>query len=62
MLHRLGHGDLAEMGGLLARAVPPVRPVVMLAAGSELTGRVVTYRCPGGRPAGTVARAVRSPS
>ena len=50
LLRRVGHGDIAEMGALLARAVPPVAPAVMLAAGPELTGRVVTYRWPAGGP------------
>jgi len=50
LLRRGGHGDIAEMGALLARAVPPVVPAVMLAAGPELTGRVVTYRWPVGGP------------
>ena len=60
LLRRLGHGDIAEMGALLARAVPPVAPAVMLAAGPELTGRVVTYRWPVGGPPEELARAVRS--
>jgi hypothetical protein len=46
LLRRLGDGDIAEMGALLARAVPPVVPAVMPAAGPELIGRVVTYRWP----------------
>jgi len=54
LLRRVGHGDIAEMGALLAQAVPPVTPAVMLAvmlaAGPELTGRVVTYRWPAGGP------------
>ena len=50
LLRRMGHGDIAEMGVLLAQAVPPVTPAVMLAAGPELTGRVVTYRWPAGGP------------
>jgi hypothetical protein len=50
LLRRVGHGDIAEMGVLLAQAVPPVTPAVMLAAGPELPGRVVTYRWPGGGP------------
>ena len=50
LLRRVGHGDIAEMGALLARAVPPVTPVVLLSAGPELTGRVVTYRWPVGGP------------
>jgi hypothetical protein len=51
LLRRLGHGDIAEMGLLLAQAVPPVA-AVMLAAGRELTGQVVTYRWPAGGPPG----------
>jgi len=50
LLRRVGHGDIAEMGALLAQAVPPVAASVMLAAGPELTGRVVTYRWPAGGP------------
>ncbi|HZM65865.1 MAG TPA: hypothetical protein VFC16_06145 [Nakamurella sp.] len=52
LLRRVGHGDIAEMGALLARAVPPVAASVMLPAGPELTGRVVTYRWPAGGPPG----------
>ena len=52
LLRRVGHGDIAEMGALLAQAVPPVTPAVMLTAGPELTGRVVTYRWPAGGPPG----------
>ena len=51
LLRRVGHGDVAEMGALLAQAVPPVAASVMLAPGPELTGRVVTYRWPAGGPA-----------
>ena len=36
---RVGHGDIAEMGALLAQAVPPVTAAVLLSAGPELTGR-----------------------
>jgi hypothetical protein len=50
LLRRVGHGDIAEMGALLARAIPPVPPVALLAAGPELTGRVITYRWPAGGP------------
>ena len=50
LLRRVGHGDIAEMGVLLAQAAPPVAPAVMLSAGPELTGRVVTYRWPAGGP------------
>jgi hypothetical protein len=52
LLRRVGHGDIAEMGALLAQAVPPVAPAVMLAEGPELTGRVLTYRWPAGGPPG----------
>ena len=45
-----GWGDIAEMGALLAQAVPPVTAAVLLSAGPELTGRVVTYRWPAGGP------------
>jgi len=44
LLRRVSHGDIAEMGALLAQAVPPVQPCGMLAAGPELTGRVTTHR------------------
>ncbi|HYN71925.1 MAG TPA: hypothetical protein VES60_05435 [Nakamurella sp.] len=37
LLRRVGHGDIAEMGALLAQAVAPVAPSVLLAAGPELT-------------------------
>ena len=50
LLRRMSHGDIAEMGSLLAQAAPPVPPSVMPAAGPELTGRVVTYRWPAGGP------------
>jgi len=50
LLRRVSHGDTAEMGALLAQAVPPVPPGAMLAAGPELTGRVITYRWPAGGP------------
>ena len=50
LLRRVGHGDIAEMGALLAQAVPPVTAAVLLSAGPELTGRVVTYRWPAGGP------------
>ena len=50
LLRRVGHGDIAEMGALLAQAVPPVAASVLLPAGSELTGRVVTCRWPAGGP------------
>ena len=50
LLRRVGHGDIAEMGALLAQAVPPVEASVMLPAGPGLTGRVVTRRWPAGGP------------
>jgi hypothetical protein len=53
LLRRVGHGDIAEMGARLAQAVPPVAASVMLAAGPELPGRVITYRWPAG---GSAAR------
>ena len=52
LLRRVGHGDIAEIGALLAQAVPPVAPAVMLSASPDLTGRVVTYRWPAGGPPG----------
>ena len=42
------HGDIAEMGLLLAQAVPSVPPSVTLVAGLDLTGGVVSYRWPAG--------------
>jgi len=50
LLRRVGHGDVAEMGVMLAQGVPPVSPSVMLVPGPDLTGRVVTYRWPAGGP------------
>jgi hypothetical protein len=50
LLRRVSHGDIAEMGVLLAQAVPPVAPSETFAAGPELTGRVVSYRWPAGGP------------
>ena len=39
LLRRVGHGDVAEMGVMLAQGVPPVSPSVMLVPGPDLTGR-----------------------
>jgi hypothetical protein len=50
LLRRVGHGDIAEMGALLARAVPPLAPAVMPVPGPELMGRVVSSRWPTGGP------------
>ena len=50
LLRRVSHGDIAEMGLLLAQAVPPVAPSETFAPGADLTGRVVTYRWPTGGP------------
>ena len=50
LLRRVSQGDIAKMGSLLAQAVPSVESSVALAAGLELTGRVVTYRWPAGGP------------
>ena len=50
LLRRVSHGDIAEMGLLLAQAVPPVPPADLLDAGPELTGRVVSSRWPVGGP------------
>ena len=41
LLRRVSQGDIAKMGSLLAQAVPSVESSVALAAGLELTGRVV---------------------
>jgi len=46
----VSHGDIAEMGLLLAQAVPPVAPADMLVPGPELTGRIVSSRWPVGGP------------
>jgi hypothetical protein len=50
LLRRVSHGDIAEMGSLLAQAVPPVAPSDMPVPGPELTGRVVSSRWPAGGP------------
>ena len=50
LLRRVGHGDIAEMGLLLAQAVPPVAPVDPLGQGPDLIGRVVSSRWPAGGP------------
>ena len=50
LLRRVGHGDIAEMGLLLAQAVPPVPPADLLGQGPELIGRVVSSRWPVGGP------------
>ena len=50
LLRRVSHGDIAEMGALLSRAVPPVAPADLLGPGPELTGRVVSSRWPVGGP------------
>ena len=52
LLRRVGHGDIAEMGSLLAQAVPPVAPTDLLVPGPELIGRVVSSRWPVGGPPG----------
>ena len=50
LLRRVGHGDIAGMGSLLAQAVPPVAPADPLGQGPELIGRVVSSRWPAGGP------------
>ena len=50
LLCRVGRGDTAEMGNLIARAVPPVPPRVFTDKGPELTGRVTSLRWPAGGP------------
>jgi len=50
LLCRVGRGDTAEMGNLLARAVPPVPPRVFTDKEPELTGRVTSLRWPAGGP------------
>ena len=62
LLRRLARGDGAEMGALLARAVPAVPPQVMTGPGPELTGRVTSSRWPvGGPPAELLGPAPRAP-
>ena len=43
LLRRLGHGDVAEMGALLAQAVPPVAPCLLLLLGSGWCLLVVSF-------------------
>jgi len=50
LLRRVSHGDVAEMGLMLAQAVPPVSPSGPLVPGPDLTGLVVSYRWPVGGP------------
>ena len=51
LLSRVGQGDSAEMGALLARAQPPVPAQPLLAAPlPDLPGRVESYRWPSGGP------------
>ena len=51
LLRRVSHGDIAEMGSLLAQAVPPrSRRSTCSPPGPELTGRVIIYRWPAGGP------------
>ena len=62
LLRRVGHGDIAEMGLLLAQAVPPVAPADPLGPGPELIGRVVSSRWPvGGPPEELLGPAGQSP-
>jgi hypothetical protein len=62
LLRRVSHGDIAEMGLLLAQAVPPVAPADMLGPGPELIGRVVSSRWPvGGPPQELLGPAGQSP-
>src|SRR5664279_3080749 len=60
LLRRVGHGDIAEMGALLARAVPPVAASVMLPARSRADRSGGHLPRAAQRPAGRVARALRS--
>ena len=50
LLRRVSHGDVTEVGLMLAQAVPPVSPSGPLVPGPDLTGRVATYRWPAGGP------------
>ena len=50
LLRRVSHGDIAEMGSLLAQAVPPVAPADPLGQGPDLIGRVISSRWPAGGP------------
>ena len=60
LLRRGVHGDIAEMGALLAQAVPPVMAAVLLSrrSGADRSGGHLPLA--GGRPAGRAARTVRS--
>ena len=63
LLRRLARGDGAEMGALLAAAVPAVPPHVMAGPGPELTGRVTSSRWPvGGPPADLLGPAPQRPA
>jgi hypothetical protein len=62
LLSRVGHGDIYEMGELLAQANPPVaaRPL-SVEPGPDLPGAVISYRWPsGGPPADLLGLADRS--
>jgi len=50
LLCRVGRGDTAEMGNLIARAAPSIPPQVFTDTGPELTGRVTSLRWPAGGP------------
>jgi len=50
LLRRVSRGDIAEMGLLLAQAVPAVPPSGGVLPGPELIGRVVSSRWPVGGP------------
>jgi hypothetical protein len=50
LLRKVGHGDSAEMGALLAQAIPRIPPHAVASAGPVLTGRIVSSRWPIGGP------------
>ena len=60
LLRRVGHGDIAGMGALLAQAVPPVTAAVLLSAGFGADRSGGHLPLAGGWPAGRAARTVRS--
>ena len=62
LLCRVGRGDTAEMGNLIARAVPPVPPQVFTDKGPELTGRVDQSAVAGRRPTRGTPRTLRCTS
>jgi len=60
LLRRVGHGDIAEMGALLAQAVPPVTPAGPAVRRSGADRSDGHLPLAGRRPVGGSARGVRS--